>query len=204
MPASPPSVNRSMSSPPQSLYPQFSHDQTEKLGSQLLELHFGSVMLLDSQNHVIYASRDFCSLFRVAEPITSEAMMPPEIIKIGQILQQCREQFAHQSWALDFNIVTEAAISLRIRSRWLQLIGMAEPCILLIVEDRQQFMQEAALNTAQTWGLTPREQEVWLLHQNGYTYSKIAEKLAISKNTVKKHMSSIHGKQRAGDDTSTD
>jgi DNA-binding CsgD family transcriptional regulator len=60
-------------------------------------------------------------------------------------------------------------------------------------------MQEMVLNTAKTWGLTPREQEVWLLHQNGYTYSKIAEKLTISKNTVKKHMSSIHGKRRAGD-----
>jgi DNA-binding NarL/FixJ family response regulator len=57
------------------------------------------------------------------------------------------------------------------------------------------------LNTAQAWGLTPREQEVWMLHQSGYTHSKIAEKLKISKNTVKKHMSSIHGKRRAGDFT---
>jgi len=199
MSASPPSVNCSISSAPKSLQPRLSNDQREKLGHQLLELHFGSVMLLDSQHRVMYASRDVCSLFQATEPTASESMTPPEITKIAQILQQCREQFAHQSWALDFNIVTEAAVSLRIRSRWLQLTSQAEPCILLIVEDRQQLMQEVALNTAQAWGLTPREQEVWLLHQNGYTYGKIAEKLKISKNTVKKHMSSIHGKRRAGD-----
>jgi DNA-binding CsgD family transcriptional regulator len=201
MSASSPPVNYSLSSAPKSLQPQLSHDQREKIGHRLLELHFGSVMLLDSQHRVIYASRDVCSLFQEAEPTVSESMTPPEITKIAQILKQCREQFAHQSWALDFNIVTEAAISLRIRSRWLQLTDLAEPCILLIVEDRQQFMQEVALNTAQAWGLTPREQEVWMLHQSGYTHSKIAEKLKISKNTVKKHMSSIHGKRRAGDFT---
>lgn len=176
---------------------QLSQEQAQQLSNQLLELHFGSVLLLTSQNKIIYASQELCELFKGGESTGLKHPLPPEIEAIGQILQRCREQFASQNWMLDFNIVIKTAIALRIRSRWLQLDGFKDPCILLIVENFQQLVQETALNAAQTWGLTAREQEVWLLHREGYTYSKVAEQLMISKNTVKKHMSSIHAKRRA-------
>ena len=185
---------------PPSRCPDLRPDQVQNISHQLLELHLGSVLLLTAQNKIIYASRDLCSLFQAAEAISSEEdFVPREVEAIGQILQQCREQFATQQWVLDFNILTKDAIALRIRSRWLKLSDFEDPCILLIVEDRQQLVQDIVLNSTQNWRLTPREQEVWLLHQDGHTYSKIAEKLVISKNTVKKHMGSIYAKRRAAE-----
>jgi DNA-binding NarL/FixJ family response regulator len=66
------------------------------------------------------------------------------------------------------------------------------------MEDQGQFNQDIAIKESIRLGLNSREQEVWLLHQVGYTYKQIAEELSITPNTVKKHMKSILTKQRAG------
>jgi DNA-binding CsgD family transcriptional regulator len=50
---------------------------------------------------------------------------------------------------------------------------------------------------SQKYGLTCREQEIWLLHRANYTYKQIALELCITPNTVKKHMKSIYSKQKS-------
>lgn len=166
-----------------------------------LEKHIGSVLILKEDGTVLYGTQSLCDRLKDCGELQDDAAsIPQEIELICQVLKQCRGQFPSQNWAIEFDIFTKDAIALRIRSRWLKLDGFEQPCILLVVEDRQQMVQDIVLDEAQDWGLTPREQEVWLLHQDGCTYSQIAEKLFISMNTVKKHMRSIYAKRRANDD----
>lgn len=175
---------------------QFKSSQILKLGNTSLEKHLGSVLILLEDGTVLYASESLKDRLDELDSQSDSTWLPQEIGLICQIAKQCRDRFPHQNWAMEFDIFTKDAIALRIRSRWLKLEGFDQPCILLIVEDRQQMVQEIMRDEAQTWGLTPREQEVWLLHQEGCTYSDIADKLVISKNTVKKHMRSVHAKRR--------
>jgi DNA-binding CsgD family transcriptional regulator len=172
--------------------------QILRLSSVSLETHIGGVLVLTEENNVLYATESLESrLQALTGPNSEKATIPPEINLICQVLKQSRTRFPHQNWAIEFDIFTKDAIALRIRSRWLKLEGFGKPCILLIVEDRQQLVQDMVLDEVQDWGLTPREQEVWLLHRDGHTYNQIAEKLFITINTVKKHMRSVHAKRRA-------
>jgi len=172
--------------------------QIQQLGRASLETHIGSILVLTEDNTVLYATESLQGrLQALMGRGDSEATVPQEIALICQVLKQSRTQFPNQNWAIEFDIFTKESISLRIRSRWLKLDGIDTPCILLIVEDRQQLVQDMVLDEAQDWGLTPREQEVWLLHCDGHTYNRIAEKLFITVNTVKKHMRSIYAKRRS-------
>ncbi|MEM1279553.1 MAG: helix-turn-helix transcriptional regulator [Cyanobacteria bacterium P01_H01_bin.152] len=171
-----------------------------QLGKASLATHLGNVLILTEAGKVLYASETLQDCLRSLTDNPGTTSLPQEIIVICQILRQCRHRFPHQHWTTEFDILTKDAIALRIRSRWLKLDGFEQPCILLIVEDRRQMVQDIVLDEAQHWGLTPREQEVWLLHRDGCTYDQIAAKLIISKNTVKKHMRSIHAKRRAVND----
>ncbi|MGD1861353.1 MAG: helix-turn-helix transcriptional regulator [Leptolyngbyaceae cyanobacterium] len=173
-----------------------------QLDNLALQNHLGSVLILTEDGTVLHASENLQSqLSKLSEQANVVRQLPQEIALICQISKQCRNRFPNQNWAMEFDIFTKDTIALRIRSRWLKLEGFDQPCILLIVEDQQQMVQDIVLDEAQDWGLTPREQQVWLLHQAGHTYVEIAEKLFISKNTVKKHMRSIYAKRRADDET---
>ncbi|MBE7381311.1 MAG: helix-turn-helix transcriptional regulator [Leptolyngbya sp. SIO1E4] len=173
------------------------HSQILQIGGASLETHIGSVLILTDDDKVLYATESLQSrLKELTEPGEDVSLVTHEISFIGQVLKQCRDRFPSQNWAIEFDIFTKDAIALRIRSRWLKLEGIERPCMLLIVEDRQQFIQDMVLDEAEDWGLTAREQEVWLLHRDGHTYRQIAEKLYITINTVKKHMRSIHAKRK--------
>jgi hypothetical protein len=174
--------------------------QILQLGNASLENHLGSVLVLTEEGTVLYITESLQDRLQSLAHQNGQSDLPQEIALICQILRQCRGQFPHQNWAIEFDIFSKDAIALRIRSRWLKLEGFDQPCILLIVEDRQQMVYDIVLDEAQEWGLTPREQEVWLRHQEGYTYNQIADKLYISTNTVKKHMRSIYAKRRSQED----
>ncbi|MEB3357085.1 MAG: LuxR C-terminal-related transcriptional regulator [Synechococcales bacterium] len=125
-----------------------------------------------------------------------ERSLPDEIWHICQSLVQSRHLFPDQNWLIEFDIFTNAATTLHIRSRWLNIDGLERPCLLLIVEDRQQAIANIVLEEADRYGLTPREKEVCLLQHSGYTYKQIATKLGITPNTVKKHVRSIYAKKK--------
>ena len=172
--------------------------QAAALKNTSLETHVGSVLVFTEEGTLIYATENLPDRLKKLAA-TGSGTMPQEILLICQMLRQCRSRFPSQNWAMEFDSFTKDAIALRIRSRWLKLEGFDQPCILLIVEDHQQMMQDIVLDEVQGWGLTPREQEVWLHHQAGCTYSQIAEQLFITINTVKKHMRSVYAKRRAQD-----
>lgn len=168
------------------------------LGNGLLEKHFGSIAVLTPEGEIVYATQRLRDRWAIPPAsFDQRSRLPEELSFICQMLNQGRRRFPHQNWATEFDIVTKDATTLQIRTRWLKLDGYDDPCLLLMVEDRQQMVQHIMLDEAQDWGLTPREQEVWLLQQDGYTYGEIAEKLFISLNTVKKHLRSVSAKRRA-------
>lgn len=172
--------------------------QLLQISNASLETHIGSVIILTADKEIIYATESLKNrLKELTETDDGESFGSQEIAFICQVLQQCRDCFPNQNWAMEFDVFTKDAIALRIRSRWLKLKGIDKPCILLVVEDRQQMIQDMVLDEAREWGLTAREQEVWLLHEEGCTYQRIAEKLHITINTVKKHMRSIYSKRKA-------
>lgn len=172
--------------------------QIFEAGAASLETHIGSVLVLTEDCRVLYATESLQRrLKELADTEENGRIISEEILLICQVLKQCRENFPNQNWAIEFDIFTKDATPLRIRSRWLKLGNIDHPCILLVVEDRQQYVQDMVRNEAADWGLTEREQEVWLLNQAGYTYRQTAEKLHITLNTVKKHMGSIHSKRKA-------
>ena len=173
--------------------------QAAALDNTSLETQVGSVLVFTEDGALIYATEHLPDRLKKLMASAGPGVMPEEILLICQMLKQCRSRFPTQNWAMEFDIFTKDAIALRIRSRWLKLEGFDQPCILLIVEDHQQMVQDIVLDEVQGWGLTPREQEVWLHHQAGCTYSQIAEQLFITINTVKKHMRSVHAKRRAQD-----
>jgi DNA-binding NarL/FixJ family response regulator len=176
----------------------FSSVQASEIGRTALEAHLVNVLVLSEDNTILYVTESFeDKLQSLMKSEEDEAAIPQEIKMICQVLQQCRGRFPNQNWAIEFDIFTKSASTLRIRSRWLNLSGYDKPCIMLVMEDQQQLVQDMVLSEVQAWGLTPREQEVWLLHQDGYTYNQIAEELYITINTVKKHMRSIHSKRRS-------
>lgn len=171
------------------------------LGNTSLETHIGSVIVLTENNEVLYATENLQHRLReLAEVDQRGRLVAKEIILICQVLKQCRDNFPSQNWAIEFDIFTKDGVALHIRSRWLKLANQPQPCILLLVEDRQQLIQDMVRDEAEDWGLTGREQEVWLLNQDGYTYRRIGEALHITINTVKKHMRSIYAKRKARED----
>lgn len=169
-----------------------------KISHAVWETHIGSVLVLTEDYQLLYATDNLQGRLQALSTGAEDSpLITPEIDLICQILRQSRDRFPHQNWSIEFDILTKDAIALRIRSRWLKLEGIARPCMLMIIEDHQQLIQDMVLDEAHDLGLTSREQEVWLLHRNGYTYRQIAEKLYITINTVKKHMRSIHAKQKS-------
>ncbi|MEM9002040.1 MAG: sigma factor-like helix-turn-helix DNA-binding protein [Cyanobacteria bacterium P01_F01_bin.86] len=172
--------------------------QMLQIGNASLETHIGSVLVLTEDYKVLYATASLQThLEELTESAADGSVVTQEIILICQVLKQCRDRFPNQNWAIEFDIFTKKRTALHIRSHWLKLEGIDRPCILLVVENRLQLVQDIVRNETEDWGLTAREREVWLLHQEGYTYRQIAEKLHITINTVKKHMRSAHSKRKS-------
>ncbi len=155
------------------------------------------ILVFTEEKDLVYASDDaYQILSRLNEPSESPPAIPEEILHICQALIQSRCRFPHQNWLMEFDIVTQDAAILHIRSRWFKGDKLEHPYLILLLEDRQQAITHILFEEAKTYGLTPREKQVWMLHRNAFTYKQIAKKLGITPNTVKKHMRSIHAKQK--------
>ena len=162
------------------------------------ELIDGIVILTESQE-LVYANEN---AKRILEQLNQDKLdlqvLPQEIAHICQSLINSRALFPDQNWRIKSEITMSESIALQVQVRWLRLDKMAKAYLLLTLEDRYQVLKTIALEEAKRYGLTPREEEVWVLHRAHYTYKKIATKLYITPNTVKKHMRSIHAKQKEG------
>lgn len=180
--------------------PGFDHKKTEsyQISKVLAEEFIGGILVFTDQQNLVYASEAaYRILGQLKQSESSQDPIPNEIWHICQSLVQSRHMFPHQNWLIEFDIFTNAATTLHIRSRWLSLDIIDYPCLLLTIEDRQQAILNLVIEEAERYGLTPREKEVWLLQQSNCTYKQIAAELGITPNTVKKHMRSIYAKRKA-------
>jgi DNA-binding CsgD family transcriptional regulator len=123
--------------------------------------------------------------------------VPEEIWRVGRALIESRRSYPNQPVILESEITTDKQTPLRVRVRWFRLNAISSPCLLVILEDRYESIQNLAIAEVDQYGLTPREAEVWLLHRTNDSHKKIAEELYISLNTVKKHLKNIHAKRKA-------
>ena len=164
---------------------------------EIVEDLIDGILIVTDQRELIYANdsarRVLCKLNQAR---TRANLVPREIWNICQFLIQSRSFFPNQRWLLESRIFTEDSTVLNIRAQLLNIEAIENPCVLLTVEDRYQTIKNIAVEEAQDYKLTRREKEVWLLHRGHYTYKQIASELCITPNTVKKHMKSIHAKQK--------
>ncbi len=100
----------------------------------------------------------------------------------------------HLGLEMDINDAQQQPIRVRIQP--LNLKVCQEPCLMLILEDRQQAYRRRAMADGKRYGLTPREVKVWELRLQNQSYETIASRLYITENTVKKHVKSILAKRR--------
>jgi DNA-binding CsgD family transcriptional regulator len=181
-----------------SLQVDFDDAKNYQIGRALVEEFIGGILVFTDQQKLIYASEPaYRVLGQLKQSENGKDPIPSEIWHICQSLVQSRHLFPDQNWLIEFDIFTNAATTLHICSRWLNLDVIDHPCLLLTIEDRQQVMLNLVIEEAERYGLTPREKEVWLLQQSNYTYKQIAAELGITPNTVKKHMRSIYAKKKA-------
>jgi DNA-binding CsgD family transcriptional regulator len=162
-----------------------------------IEEFIDGILILTDQRELIYVNE---SARRALKQLHSEQSqsnwIPKEIWYICQSLINSRHLFPNQHWLIESDIFTDDATALHVRVKWLKLEVIAQPYLLISLEDRHQAIRTIAVEQAQHYGLTAREKEVWLLHRASYTYKQIAVELNITPNTVKKHMRSIHAKQK--------
>ena len=123
--------------------------------------------------------------------------VPEEIWRVCRALIESRSSYPNQPVILESEITTDKQTPLRVRVRWFRLNAISSPCLLVILEDRYESIQNLAIAEVDKYGLTPREAEVWLLQRANYSHKEIAEELYISLNTVKKHLKNIHAKRKA-------
>jgi DNA-binding CsgD family transcriptional regulator len=154
------------------------------------------ILIVTEQGQVIHANTSARQICRQCSPEHAPNMVPPQIWCICESLIERRSSFPDQIITVEDEIATNCPVPIRVRVRWLSLRMVAQPCLLVTLEDRYQSARKRAIAEVQQYGLTPREAEVWLLRRANYTYEEIAQKLYIALNTVKKHMKSIHAKRQ--------
>jgi DNA-binding CsgD family transcriptional regulator len=156
------------------------------------------VLVLTDSGKILYANTAaYQILDKLAKDCPESDFVPKEVQYICQSLIGSRDLFPDQHWSIEFKILVNQSVTLRVRVRWLKLESIFPRCLFLSIEDERQFKQNFALEEVRRYDLTSREREIWLLHQDKQTYQQIASKLHITPSTVKKHMRNIRAKQKA-------
>ena len=122
--------------------------------------------------------------------------LPKEIWKMCEVLIKSRQEYADDFGLVEEEIKTEQFPLLYIRACWWCLPTSKNPHILITFEDRYSANCSMARTESVKYELTPRESEVWQLSRNNSPYKEIANKLFISRDTVKKHLKNIRMKKR--------
>lgn len=129
----------------------------------------------------------------------SSLQLPTALWQQCQDLIQQGELQRSQRAVPEFELTLNDSLHLRVRVRWLEtaLVQKNQPAFLLLTLEEL----DRSVSKIQQYNLSDREQEVWKLRLQGYSYHEIASKLYITINTVKKHTKSIRAKQRLFEDT---
>ena len=154
------------------------------------------VLILTKGGAQVYANhgaRQLCAQLNASKAQPNG--IPKAIEQVCQTLVRSRGTARHQAVIVEAEIKARDASRLWVQASWLESQGSA-PYVLVMLKDCQQSLQNLAITEAAHYQLTPREAQIWLLRRIGSTYQEIAKQLYISRETVKKHLQSIYGKQR--------
>jgi DNA-binding CsgD family transcriptional regulator len=160
----------------------------------ILEGFVDGILVLTEQQEALYANataRHFCHQLN---PAGSRVWLPREVWQVCEALIDSRSLCPDRGFVIESEVNTDL-LKLRIRAQWLQLDGLDQPGLLVRLQDQNQAMQSLAIAEAQTWNLTERETQVWLLRRSGYTRKQIAAELHIALDTVKKHLKNVQLKR---------
>lgn len=177
--------------------PFFENLEQSGLFQEIVEKLIDGILIVTEQKELLYSNKNAqIILGKLHQSKANSHIVPEEIWYVCQSLIQSRSLFPNQCWTIQSRIFTEYSTILDIQARWFNMETIKKNCMLITLEDRSQAIKNVAVEEAQFYQLTRREKEVWLLHRGHYTYKEIASELSITPNTVKKHMKSIHAKQK--------
>ncbi|MEM9485243.1 MAG: helix-turn-helix transcriptional regulator [Cyanobacteria bacterium P01_F01_bin.116] len=172
-------------------------DKNNRFLFDLLNNYMDGILVLSTEGTIVYVSQNAQNaLDKMNRTQSDYCSIPREIDYVFKCQSDIRNRFPEQNWSVKITISTNDHSFFDIQTRWIHLRSSNSDCLLFVMEDSNQQIKEVAIKEAKRYGLTPRETEVWLLHQLHHTYKQIAEQLDIRPNTVKKHMRSILTKQR--------
>lgn len=163
----------------------------------IIESFLDGILILTEQGECIESNnlaQQICTQLTPNE--SPPQLVPKEIWTVCQPLLGSSRSYSKQAELIESEISTHQAITLRVRVQWLSLNALSRPCLLVILENRSQSLQNLAISEVNHYKLTPREAEVWLLSRANFTRQEIAAKLYISLNTVKKHLKNIQVKRK--------
>ncbi|MEO0758131.1 MAG: LuxR C-terminal-related transcriptional regulator [Cyanobacteria bacterium J06648_16] len=166
------------------------------IDKQLVSDLIDGILIVTDDRKLIYANAGGMRLLQRLSAVQPKQKVPLEIWHICESLIKSRHLFPDQHWLIQSDIFIENLAALHVQAKWLSTEQIDQPCLLLLLEDRQHTIHSIAAQEAEQYGLTPREKEVWLLHRSHRTYKQISSELGITANTVKKHMKSIHSKRK--------
>ncbi|WP_424101240.1 helix-turn-helix transcriptional regulator [Moorena producens] len=195
-------------SSPQSIKPEATKPESSKpeldskeglplLLKAIIEGFVDGVLIITTNQELFHANecgRRMCSqISQGKSPINS---IPQPIWRVCQSLIDSRELFGDRKLIIEAEINVNKSVNFRVRVRWLTLDLSRDPYLLVTLENKHQSTKNSAITDVINYGLSEREQEVWLLRKANFTYEEIAQQLYISINTVKKHLKSIYAKQK--------
>ncbi|NEQ15609.1 MAG: helix-turn-helix transcriptional regulator [Moorea sp. SIO3E2] len=156
----------------------------------------GVLILTTNQDwfHANECGRRMCSqISQGKSPINS---IPEPIWRVCQSLIDSREWLGDRKLIIEAEIQVNKSVEFRVRVRWLTLELSRDPYLLVTLENKHQSTKNSAITDVINYGLSQRQEEVWLLKKANLTYEEIAQQLYISINTVKKHLKKIYAKQK--------
>jgi DNA-binding CsgD family transcriptional regulator len=156
----------------------------EPIATSILQTYADGILLLTEEGKTVYANKTAALI------LEQSTYIQEDIWAICQSLLQTADSETIDEFEFK---------SLRIRLRWITCELLKIPCLLVILIDQNQTVQNLAIAEAKQLKLTPSETKVYALHRAHYSSSEIAKALFISINTVKKHLRNIRQKRQVQD-----
>lgn len=174
------------------------HNSPQNYFSQeVIENLQDGILLLNETGELIYANTSaYRILSQLNQGSSNSNFIPSAIWRLCKTLQD-RSFYQNKIIILSNEIVVDRSKIFRVRARLLDLDQFKFSCLLVIIENKCESLNNIVLAEVRKYELTPREAEIWCLYRAKHSYKEIATQLYITVNTVKKHMKNIHAKRQA-------
>ncbi|NMG07951.1 LuxR C-terminal-related transcriptional regulator [Brasilonema sp. UFV-L1] len=175
------------------------HDsQRGDLFQEVIEELQNGLFLLNETGELIHANT---SAFRIFSQINQDSsnsdFLPPVIWCFCKSILENPSISSNKTIILSHEIRVNRSKVFCVCAKWLNFEKLHRSYLLVIIENKYEFLKNIALAEVKKYDLTPRETEIWCLYREKFSYKEIATQLYITVNTVKKHMRNIHAKRQA-------